>query len=330
MIVETHIASILNAIPPERIFVDEYIKDVLADVQILSRILKYTVSELQELDINEIIGLIDPKQIKISKVPVDPGLTNRNYGKIESNNTESTISGEGTAYFDISFSVYYQEKELKILINLEAQKSISPGTLYYHLENRIIFYLSRLISSQKNVEFFHDDYDSLKKVYSIWICLNPNSETGSIDEFRFTQNTIYGTPLSFPYLDKMHGVVIGIPPTPNTKDSKNALLSMLEDLVTNTKAEPKKQILSEKHGIVITSALERSISEMCNIGEYYIEEAIRKGLTKGMEQGIAQGMAQGIYSLVSTLRELNQSNELILSKVVEKFSLTEEEAMKYL
>ena len=326
MIVETHIATALNAIPPERIFVDEHIKEVLADVQILSRILKYTVSEFQELDINTVIDLIDPDEIKISKVSIDPGLTNRNLGKIESNNSESKIPGEGTAYFDISLSVCYQEKELKILINLEAQKSLSPSTLGYYLENRVIFYLSRLISSQKNVEFFHDDYDNLKKVYSIWICLNPESETGSIDEFRFTQNTLYGTPLNFPHLDKMHGVVIGIPPTPSPKDAKNALLSMLEDLISSTKAEPKKQILSEKHGIVITTTLERRISQMCNIGEYFIEEAIKKGLSQGM----AQATLQGINALVSSLRKANQSNEFILGELIENFNLTEEEATKYL
>ena len=69
---------------------------------------------------------------------------------------------------------------------------------------------------------------------------------------------------------------------------------------------------------------------MCNIGEYYIEEAIRKGLTQGMEQGMAQGMAQGIKALVSSLRKAKQSNAFILGELIENFSLTEEEARKYL
>jgi len=79
MITETHIATTLNALPAERIFFDQHIKEILADVQILARILKYTVSELQDLSINEIIFLLDPTQIKVGKVPIDPGLTN--YGK---------------------------------------------------------------------------------------------------------------------------------------------------------------------------------------------------------------------------------------------------------
>lgn len=169
MITDTHIATAISSIPPGSTQIDANAKELLADVQILAHILKYTVLELQELSINEITSLIDPTQIELSSLPVHPGLTN--LGKIEGTNTESTILGEGTVYFDIRFSIYYKEKELKILLNIEAQKSTDSSALKYHLENRIIYYLSRMISSQKDVEFFNDNYDDIKKVYSIWICM---------------------------------------------------------------------------------------------------------------------------------------------------------------
>jgi len=170
MITETHLATAIDAIPLDSTVMDAYAKEVLADVQILARILKYTVSELQELSIDEIISLLDPTQIKISQTPVAPGLTN--LGKIEGLATENIILGEGTIYFDIRFSIYYKEKALKILINVEAQKSTTFSALKYHLENRIIYYLARMISSQKNVKFFNDNYDDIKKytVYGyVWI-----------------------------------------------------------------------------------------------------------------------------------------------------------------
>ena len=139
MLTSTHIATAIDSIIPDSTQMDENIKEVLADVQILARILKYTVIELQELSVDKIISLLDAKQIEVNRTPVDPGLTN--LGKIEGTNTENTTLGEGTIYFDIRFSVYYKEKSLKILLNLEAQKSTSFGTLKYNLENRIIYYL---------------------------------------------------------------------------------------------------------------------------------------------------------------------------------------------
>ena len=69
---------------------------------------------------------------------------------------------------------------------------------------------------------------------------------------------------------------------------------------------------------------------MCNVSEYFIERATEIGLSRGMEQGIQQGLEQGIKALVSSLRKLNQSNEFILSEIIEKFNITEEKAMKYL
>lgn len=76
----------------------------------------------------------------------------------------------------IRFTAYIKKAEIKILINIEAQKSSDHSKLGYHLENRIVFYLARMISAQKQTEFFHSDFDNLKKVRSIWICMD-NDET---------------------------------------------------------------------------------------------------------------------------------------------------------
>lgn len=49
-------------------------------------------------------------------------------------------------------------------MNVEAQKDYHPG---YDLVTRGIFYVARMISAQMDVEFTADDYDGIKKVYSI-------------------------------------------------------------------------------------------------------------------------------------------------------------------
>ncbi len=50
-------------------------------------------------------------------------------------------------------------------------------------------------------------------------------------------------------------------------------------------------------------------------------------LSKGVEE---KGIRKGIVAMVSTLKELQIADEIILSKIREKFGLTEETAETYL
>lgn len=56
----------------------------------------------------------------------------------------------------------------------------------------------------------------------------------------------------------------------------------------------------------------------------------QENLEKGRRQGIEQGIEQGILGMISALRDLNISDNMILQKLQEKFLLTKEESQKYL
>ena len=158
---ETNLAQTIEAIDDSSFAYDSNVKFLLADKQILARILKYAIREFKDMAVNDIMDSIGD-DIDVGTKPVDAGLSNM--GRVKVSNTEDNIPGEGKIFFDIRFTAYHKEKEMKFLVNIEAQKSSDPGKLGYHLENRIIFYLSRMISAQKQTEFYHSDYDSLKKV----------------------------------------------------------------------------------------------------------------------------------------------------------------------
>lgn len=331
MTTQTHITTAIHSISPEMLLVDQSIKELLADVQILARILKYATPEFQENTIDEIISYIDESNIEIGCTPVDPGLTN--YGKVHTDSSENTILNEGTIYFDIRFSVRFGSTPIKILINIEAQKSTLASKLGYHLENRIIYYLSRMISSQKNVEFFKSDYDSIKKVYSIWICMDSNIDDDSINELHFVQHNIFGKERNFTHLDKMHAIIINLRPNIKIKESKNKLISILEDILSNMDASKKLELLQTKHNFRITTSIERRLSNMCNLSEVFVERAFQEGMSKGISQGISQGMSQGlsqgITAFIKTLQKLNLDNDYILNEIIENFSLSKDEALKY-
>ena len=63
----------------------------------------------------------------------------------------------------------------------------------------------------------------------------------------------------------------------------------------------------------ITTELEGRLDSMCNLSEV-VEE---------------RGVEKGIRGLVDILKEMGTSKEVIVDKIMEKFSLTEEQARKF-
>jgi hypothetical protein len=123
----------------------------------------------------------------------------------------------------------------------------------------------------------------------------------------------------------MCGMVIRIRNNENAAESRNKLIAMLEDLLSNQDSETKKTKLEEKYAMEITTELEGRFNSMCNLSEV-VEE---RGIKKGMAQGIEQGKEQGIRGLVDILNEMETSKDVIVDKIMEKFLLTEEQARKF-
>ena len=104
----------------------------------------------------------------ISAVPVDQRMTNaekeENGQRIVGMNTENEEINEGIVRFDIIFYVRMKDGVSQVIVNLEAQKD-EPTS--YEILNRAVFYVSRLISSQKERDFVKTNYNDIKRVFSI-------------------------------------------------------------------------------------------------------------------------------------------------------------------
>ncbi len=298
-------------------FYDTNIKFLLADKQILARILKYAISEFKDMATEEIMSSIG-EDVEIGTRPLDAGLSN--LGRVSTSNTEDTIPGEGKIFFDIRFSAYHKEEKMKFLINLEAQRSSDPGKLGYHLENRIIFYLARMISAQKQTEFYHSEYDNLKKVRSIWLCLDNSADGDSIEEIRLDRNTVFGSRKT-PYdVDLMRGIIINVRNGKYIKESQNVLISMLEKLLSEMSVEEKKRILTEEYGMIMTTELEGRMQTMCNWSEAIWEQGIEKGIGKERINAIERMIQAGatkeqILSFGYTEKEFAEVENILYTNV---------------
>lgn len=69
MEIRTHLGNAIEAIDSLKARYDKNVKELLADIQVLSRIVKHTVTEVESLSIQEIMDCIDRSSIRVGVVP---------------------------------------------------------------------------------------------------------------------------------------------------------------------------------------------------------------------------------------------------------------------
>lgn len=328
---ETYISTTLSALGDGVEKVDEKIKALLADKQILARILKYSVEEFKEYDILEIINRIE--EVEILEVPVDAGLSHKSkneFGKISGSSTEDNVPGEGVIFYDIRFNITKGKKRIKVLINIEAQATTSVSRLGYHIENRMTYYLSRMISAQKEQEFFGSDYDKIKEVISIWICMDARKNEDSIIEYQLRPEVKFGENIHPEEINLLKGILIKIRGGKNMTQSKNKLIEMLEYVIADHSTEEKKNYLKNECGVEMTKELERKVEAM---GESMGRAILQGMLEDAWDKGVAQERRNTEKERENTQREREHAIAAFISfgipkeKILEK-GYTEEEYTK--
>ena len=134
-----------------------------------------------------------------------------------------------------------------MIINVEAQKSLPSG---YDLLNRGIFYGCRMISSQKERDFEKMNYNDIKKVYSIWVCMN--MKENSLCHIRLAKDTLLGHCSWKGKLDMFNVIMIGLSkelPEQGEQYELHRLLGLLfgSPGLTN---EQKLNIIKSEYGIL--------------------------------------------------------------------------------
>jgi hypothetical protein len=279
---------------------DNSAKRLIAHKIILARILVKTVEEFKGMDPLEVAALIEGLPY-ISAVPVEPGLTNavhfQNGQRLVGFNTENQELNEGLVRFDIVFYVRMKDGLSQIIINVEAQKD-EPGE--YEILNRAVFYVSRLISSQKERDFENSSYDDIKCVYSIWICMN--MEENTMGHIHLTKEDLIGSYEWKGNLDLLNIIMIGLAKELPEHDETYELHRLLGALLSRElTVDEKLDIIGKEYDIPLEENFRKDMSTMCNLSQGVKEE------------GIAIGRAEGEAGLITKMYKNGLSIELIAS-----------------
>ena len=298
---------------------DENAKRLLGNKSILAHILAKTVDEFKGMKPEDIVTYIEGEP-KIGIVPVEPGLTNvektdESGQRLKGLNSESIEANEDLIRFDIIFYVRLKNGISQIIVNVEAQKD---EPVSYKILNRAIFYVSRLISSQKERDFVNTNYDDIKQVFSIWVCMNMSKN--SLSHFHIVKDEMLE-----PYdwkgnVDLLNIVMIGVTNELPEHDEKYELHRLIGALLSDRLRENEKlDIIEKEYKIPLSNDLRREVDTMCNLGQG-IEDRVTAEVTAKNLIDFVMKMHQKGYTL-EQISEIAEKSVSEIEEIIDKNSV---------
>lgn len=293
---------------------DRAAKRLLAKKIVLAWILKNLVPEFANATIKDIAEKCIEGTPEVAVIPVDPDKTNTARSAlakdIRGSNNESSSQTEGVITFDVLFRAIVPGtgEHIALIINIEAQKDIPTE---YPLISRGVYYGCRLISSQKETEFTGQDFGSIKKVYSIWLCMYaPEGKKNCINQYSLTEMHILGNAEEkHSEYDLLNIIMLYL----GDERTQNRLMRLLHLLfLAPMKAAEKKTILHDEYDIDLTGDMEEEMNTMCNLGEGIAERAMAEGEARGEVIG------------------MEKERLVALKRIIKNMKLTAEQAMNAL
>ena len=243
-----------------------------------------TVDEFKGMKPEDVVKYIEGEP-SISVVPVEPGLANMEKTdaagqRIVGLNTENAEINEGLVRFDIIFYVRMKNGLSQIIVNIEAQKD-EPTE--YKILNRAIFYVSRLISSQKERDFVNTNYDDIKQVFSIWICMN--MDDNSLSHIHLTKDEVLKPCNWKGNLYLLNIVLIGITNEIPEHDEKYEMHRLIGALLSSElKEQEKLDIIEHEYNIPTSKEFREDVRIMCNLSTGIEERATERATKKATEK----------------------------------------------
>lgn len=289
MEINTPIAEDIQATDQDAQY-DAACKRLLSEKIILAWIMKSCLEEYRNCDVKEIAEKYIETQPQVSKVQVMPDAAPR----VRGISSEDTSLTEGTTVYDIRFiALVPSSGELvQMIVNVEAHNVHNVLKPKYPVVKRGIFYCGRMITSQYGTEFTHSEYQKVKKVVSIWICMNPPEDRkNTITRYHMTEENLIGNvkePLQNYDLIEVVIVCLG----DENNDHYDGVLKLLGVLLSpKTEATTKRQVLQDEFDIPMTKTLDEEVHRMCNLSE-----GVR---SLGREEGREEGVIASLKNLIA-------------------------------
>ena len=220
-----------------------------------------------------------------------------------------------------------KKNSIRIRFNIETQAVANPG---YLITNRAQSYAAMLLATQNKDCTGSKKYTDLRKVYTVWVCLNPSGEeVNSVNRFGMLPHPSNVSCTSIPSL--MEIILINLckiysDEGPSITDLLNLIFSV------GTDDEKRQNVLKKRYNLEVDLELIREVRQMTDwlteAREVGHEEGFEQGREEGFEQGMKEGMKEGIDKGVE--QERNRNKNLLADsvlRVMQKNNLDKKTAM---
>jgi hypothetical protein len=150
----------------------------------------------------------------------------------------------------------------QIIVNVEAQQK---NPTEYHILNRAIFYVCRMVSSQKERDFVKTNYDDIKRVVSIWICMN--MKENSMNHYHLTNDVLLGNQKWEGKEDMISIVLLGLSNELPEHDEEYELHRLLGALLSKSITQAEKlNIIGNEYDIPLEDEFRKGLQRPVDVG----------------------------------------------------------------
>ena len=174
-------------------------------------------------------------------------------------------------------------KNVKLLLNLEGKNQFKSG---YPLISEGVNEGLQKVSWQNGVKQREKKDEHMKKIYSIWICVNAPRKMGntiSVYELIKKDHVLEKTERRKNY-EKLTVILVCLN---GECYSRKGFFDLMNTLFSPTiDYDMKKKILRNDYRILMDEIFEEALSVMCDLAEWVLDKGEQRGIDRGIEQGI--------------------------------------------
>ena len=274
---------------------DARFKRTIHDSDVLSWIIRSNVDEFKDKTIDEIKACLEIEE---------DGHT------VKGRETEIYSEKEGKIVTDTIFDLKDPDTEsmVSVIVNVEGQNDPDPG---YNLEKRAEYYMARLVSAEKGRDFIRDNYNDLRKVYSIWIILKPLAkDRNTVTRYSMRAESIVGDPdRAMPVMDTFNILFIYVGSYDDSLPDASAFPAAVFKLIEGKEQQSKAE---DRFKISFDDLIAREVIGTSSVGM----DAYNHGFREGKAEGKAETEATAIEVAVSTILQLVNDEDWSLEKAL--------------
>ena len=184
------------------------------------------------------------------------------------------------------------------------------------------------MSSQKKREFEGSDYNNIKKVYSIFICMDSPNGQSAINRYRMKEeHLLHRYKANQKSYDLLNVVMIYL----SDEKVRNRLIGLLQLLFRkeNMSGDERNEILKERYNIHLTEEQREELNTMCNLSEGIVDrvtERVTKSVTASVTKSVTDSVTKSVKrsDAIESVRNLMVNLRLDINQAMDALNVPTE------